>query len=49
MTDTHRSAKSATAIDTFEGFSDEERLAMKERHQELKPAGRRGSRGQGGR
>jgi uncharacterized protein YdhG (YjbR/CyaY superfamily) len=43
MTDTHKSAKSATAIDTFEGFSDEERLAMKERHQELKAAARRGS------
>jgi uncharacterized protein YdhG (YjbR/CyaY superfamily) len=45
MTDAHKSAKSATAIDkTFEGFSDEERLAMKERHQELKAAARRGSR-----
>jgi uncharacterized protein YdhG (YjbR/CyaY superfamily) len=45
MTDTHKSAKSATAIDkTFEGFSDEERLAMKERAKELKTAGRRGSR-----
>jgi uncharacterized protein YdhG (YjbR/CyaY superfamily) len=44
MTDTHKSAKSATTIDTFEGFSDEERLAMKERHQELKAAARRGSR-----
>ena len=44
MTDTPKSAKSATAVDTFEGFTDEERLAMKERHQELKAIARRGSR-----
>jgi uncharacterized protein YdhG (YjbR/CyaY superfamily) len=42
MTDTHKSAKSTTAIDTSEGFSDEERAAMKERARELKAAGRRG-------
>jgi hypothetical protein len=45
MKDTQRSAKSATAIDkTFEGFKDEERVAMKERAQELKAAARRGPR-----
>jgi hypothetical protein len=45
MKDTQRSAKSATAIDkTSGGFSDEERAAMKERHQELKAAARRGRR-----
>jgi hypothetical protein len=45
MKDTQRSAKSATAIDkTSGGFSDEERAAMKERHQELKAAARRGPR-----
>ena len=37
MTESVRSAKRATAIDkTFEGFTDEERAAMKERAQELK-------------
>jgi uncharacterized protein YdhG (YjbR/CyaY superfamily) len=41
MNDT-QSAKGTAAIDkTFQGFSDEERLAMKERHQELKAAVRR--------
>ncbi|MBA3877456.1 MAG: hypothetical protein C0498_11100 [Anaerolinea sp.] len=45
MKDTQKSAKSTTAIDkTFEGFTDEERVAMKERHQELKAAARRGPR-----
>jgi uncharacterized protein YdhG (YjbR/CyaY superfamily) len=43
MKDTQRSAKSTTASDkTFEGFTDEERAAMKERAQELKAAARRG-------
>jgi len=38
-----KSAKSTTAIGkTFKGFTDEERVAMKERIQELKAAGRRG-------
>ena len=45
MTNTQQSAKSTTAIDkTFEGFTDEERVAMKERVQEQKAAARRGSR-----
>src|SRR5690349_149263 len=40
-----KSAKSTTAIGkTFKGFTDEERLAMKERVQELKAAARRGPR-----
>ena len=44
MNDTE-SPKSTTAIDkTFEGFTDEERAAMKERAQELKATGRRGPR-----
>jgi uncharacterized protein YdhG (YjbR/CyaY superfamily) len=43
--DTQKSAKSTTAIGkTFKGFTDEERVAMKERHQELKAAARRGPR-----
>jgi hypothetical protein len=42
---TQQSAKSTTAIDkTIEGFTDEERVAMKERAQELKAAARRGPR-----
>ncbi len=42
---TQRSAKSTTAIDKeSEGFTDEERAAMKERAQELKAEGRRGPR-----
>ena len=42
MKDTKKSAKS-TAIDkTSEGWTDEERGAMKERHQELKASARRG-------
>ena len=40
-----KSAKSTAAIDKkFEGFTGEERAAMKERAQELKAAGRRGPR-----
>ena len=40
-----KSTKSATATDkTFEGFTDEERAAMKQRAQELKAASRRGPR-----
>jgi uncharacterized protein YdhG (YjbR/CyaY superfamily) len=43
MKDSQKSAKSATATDKkFEGFTDEERGAMKERAQEVKAAGRRG-------
>jgi uncharacterized protein YdhG (YjbR/CyaY superfamily) len=46
MKDTQKSAKSTTATDKkFEGFTDEERGAMKERAQELKAAARRGPRG----
>ncbi len=42
---TQKSAKSTTASDkTFEGFTDEERAAMKERGKELKAAARRGPR-----
>jgi hypothetical protein len=45
MKDTQKSAKSTTAIEkTFEGFTDEERVAMKDRVQELKAAARRGPR-----
>jgi len=45
MKDMQKSAKSTTAIDkTFEGFTDEERVAMKERAKELKAAARRGPR-----
>ena len=45
MKDTQKSAESATAIGKrFEGFTDEERAAMKERAQELKAAARRGPR-----
>jgi hypothetical protein len=45
MKGTHRVAKSATAIEkTSEGFTDEERVAMKERAQELKAAAHRGPR-----
>jgi uncharacterized protein YdhG (YjbR/CyaY superfamily) len=43
MKDTQKSAKSTAAADKkFEGFTDEERGAMKERAQELKAAARRG-------
>jgi uncharacterized protein YdhG (YjbR/CyaY superfamily) len=45
MKDTQKSAKSTTASEkTSEGFTDEERVAMKERAQELKAAARRGRR-----
>jgi uncharacterized protein YdhG (YjbR/CyaY superfamily) len=40
---THQSAKSATGK-ASKGFTDEERAAMRERAQELKPAARRGPR-----
>jgi uncharacterized protein YdhG (YjbR/CyaY superfamily) len=47
MNDTQKSAKSTAATDKkFEGFTDEERGAMKERAQELKAAARRGPRGE---
>ncbi len=43
--DTQESAKSTTAINKkFKGFTDEERVAMKERVQELKTSTRRGPR-----
>ncbi len=43
MKDTQKSAKTTTATDSSsEGFTDEERAAMKERAQELKAANRRG-------
>jgi uncharacterized protein YdhG (YjbR/CyaY superfamily) len=43
MNDTQKSAKSTAATEKkFEGFTDEERGAMKERAQELKAAARRG-------
>jgi uncharacterized protein YdhG (YjbR/CyaY superfamily) len=46
MKDTQKSAKSTAATDKkFEGFTDEERGAMKERAQELKAAARRSPRG----
>ncbi|HEU0212605.1 MAG TPA: DUF1801 domain-containing protein [Jiangellaceae bacterium] len=45
MKDTQKSAKSTTASGkTSEGWTDEERAAMKERGQELKAAARRGPR-----
>jgi len=45
MKDTHKSAESTPAIDkTSEGWTDEERVAMKERVQEQKAAARRGPR-----
>lgn len=45
MKDAQKSARSTTAIDkTSEGFTDEERGAMKERAQELRVAARRGRR-----
>ena len=44
MNDTQKSAKSTTAIDkTSEGFTGEERAAMKERARELKAASRSGA------
>jgi uncharacterized protein YdhG (YjbR/CyaY superfamily) len=48
MKDTQKSAKSTTAKNkTHEGFTDEERAAMKEHAQELKTAARRGPRAAG--
>jgi hypothetical protein len=45
MKDRQKSAKSATAIEKrFEGFTDEERAAMKDRVQEMKVSARRGPR-----
>jgi uncharacterized protein YdhG (YjbR/CyaY superfamily) len=45
MNDTQKSAKSTTAAgQTFGGFTDEERAAMKERARELKAPARRGPR-----
>ena len=45
MNDTQKSAKGTTKTDkTYEGFTDEERGAMKDRAKELKTAARRGSR-----
>jgi uncharacterized protein YdhG (YjbR/CyaY superfamily) len=45
MNDTQKSAKSTTASrKRFEGFTDEERAAMKDRVQETKAVGRRGAR-----
>ena len=47
MNDTEKPAKRAAATDQkFEGFTDEERGAMKERAKELKAAARPGPRGQ---
>ncbi|MFC4118059.1 iron chaperone [Nonomuraea zeae] len=44
MSDTTKATKSTTAAGTkFDGFTDEERAAMKEHSQELKTAARRGS------
>jgi uncharacterized protein YdhG (YjbR/CyaY superfamily) len=45
MKDTETSAGSTAPDKKFEGFTDEERGAMKERARELKAATRRGSRG----
>jgi uncharacterized protein YdhG (YjbR/CyaY superfamily) len=45
MNDTTKPASSATATGTtYEGFTDEERAAMKDRARELKASGRRGPR-----
>jgi uncharacterized protein YdhG (YjbR/CyaY superfamily) len=45
MNDTQKSARSTTAKKkTFEGFTDDERAAMKDHAQELKAAARRGPR-----
>ena len=41
MNDTKKSAKGTTPAKTYEGFTDEERGAMKERAQELKAGARR--------
>jgi uncharacterized protein YdhG (YjbR/CyaY superfamily) len=42
--ETHKSAKSAVTSKAFKGFTDQERVAMKERAQELKAEERRGPR-----
>jgi uncharacterized protein YdhG (YjbR/CyaY superfamily) len=45
MSDTKKAARRTAAREkTYEGFSDDERAAMKDRGQELKTAARRGSR-----
>jgi hypothetical protein len=44
MKDAQKSAKSTTAKRRHVGFTDEERVAMKERVQEMKAAARRGAR-----
>jgi uncharacterized protein YdhG (YjbR/CyaY superfamily) len=45
MNETKKSAqRTTTKSKTYEGFTDEERAAMKERAQELKATGRRGAR-----
>src|SRR5205085_6942717 len=44
MKGTPKSAKSTAIEKTSEGWSDEERAAMRERHRELKASGRRGPR-----
>ncbi|MEU8523289.1 DUF1801 domain-containing protein [Streptomyces sp. NBC_01216] len=45
MNNTQSSARRSAADATYDGFTDEERGAMKERAQELKKAARRGPRG----
>ena len=45
MNDTQKSTESTTTGKTFEGFTAEERAAMKEHAQELKADARRGPRG----
>jgi uncharacterized protein YdhG (YjbR/CyaY superfamily) len=48
MTDRQKPARSTTPIDdTSEGWTDDERAAMKERAKEMKAAGRRGKRADG--
>jgi uncharacterized protein YdhG (YjbR/CyaY superfamily) len=44
VNDTQKSARSTNAARAYEGFTDEERAAMKEHAQELKATARRGSR-----
>jgi len=44
VNDTKKSARGATAGDKYEGFTDEERAAMKDRAAELKADARRGQR-----
>jgi uncharacterized protein YdhG (YjbR/CyaY superfamily) len=45
MNDTRKTAKKATATKKYEGFTDEERGAMKDRAAELKTTSHRGARG----